>query len=310
MNEWLSAACLLLGLAQAFSAAGADVADFYKPSPERPVSSAGLLLIARLKQLADAGLLFSPTETGKVLQVELSASTTEAAPQPPSCNGRAGVRSRQLTRVEPAQTWWYQAVLTGGGSIEVPEHGMTQRYVTGEPRIAFQITRLVFCTDVYRLQDHTSAELVFQGLPSFACVTRNGLKKALPEVKPRFPSDGPLELAYEPPADDEFGVTLKFDFDVPACAVRAVVSQDQEAGLRFKRAQYAYLSCRLPVDRDYCSTAPSFSWSDGEAIDKMNENAAKICGSLNDNYLKEPATHEPAKRLPDSPRRTFPCDIR
>ena len=310
MKQWWSAAFVLLGLAQAFSAAAAATADFYKPPPEKPTSAAGLLLIGRLKQLADAGPLFNPTETGKLLQVELIASTTEAAPQPPNCSGRTGLRSRQLTRIEPAQAWWYQSSLTGAGSIEVQGHGMTQRYMTGEPRIAFQITRLVACTDAYRMQDHTSAEFVFLGLPAFACVTREGLRSALPQVKPRFPADGPLELVYEPVADDEFGVTLKFDFDTPACAVRAVITQDQEAGQRFKRAQYAYSRCRLSADRDYCSTAPSFSWSDGEAIDKMDQNGAKLCGSLNDNYLTEPVSHELAKPLPDSPPRTFPCDIR
>jgi hypothetical protein len=72
------------------------------------------------------------------------------------------------------------------------------------------------------------------------------------------------------------------------------VKQDQEAGLRYRRALYRYSKCREPSDRDFCSTHPNLRWSNSEAIDQMNLRANERCGTVDSLYRQEPDSGMPA----------------
>jgi hypothetical protein len=88
---------------------------------------------------------------------------------------------------------------------------------------------------------------------------------------------------------DDSGTRLTFVFRAGAsCALSAEVRQDQEAGLRYRRASYRYSKCREPSDREFCLMHPNVSWSNGEAIDEMNIQADKRCGTVDSLYRQEP----------------------
>lgn len=87
----------------------------------------------------------------------------------------------------------------------------------------------------------------------------------------------------------------------------AELNQDQEDGLRYRRAMYKYEACRNPSDRALCTAHPDITWSDRELLREMVLQAYERCGTVNSFYLKEPATGELPLPLP-AKHRSSPCD--
>jgi len=113
---------------------------------------------------------------------------------------------------------------------------------------------------------------------------------------------------YQGRLGDDSGTTLTFLYraGVP-CALSAEVKQDQEDGLRFRRAFYKYQTCRSRSDQGFCSTHPDISWNDREMLSEMGKQALEECGTPNSHYLEEPATGLPPPPLPERSGFKSPC---
>jgi hypothetical protein len=92
-----------------------------------------------------------------------------------------------------------------------------------------------------------------------------------------------------------------------SCALGASIEQDQEGGLRYHRAVYKYQTCRVASDRDFCKDHPAITFSDGDAIGQMDQQANARCGTINSIYLAEPARGVVPPFIPSIHKKT-PCD--
>jgi len=89
-----------------------------------------------------------------------------------------------------------------------------------------------------RLHDGMQATLTFNGLPAFTCLTPSNIRSAIPEAEFVMATDGLYLVQYKGRLDDDSGTTLTFDFRAGVeCALAADITQDQEKGLRYRRAQ-------------------------------------------------------------------------
>jgi hypothetical protein len=195
------------------------------------------------------------------------------------------------------------------GHVPVPAFTINPATVTGDPELSYEIIHYAYCAEWPRLQDGRKATLTFNGLPAFNCLKPSQIRAAIPEVKLIVATDGVYLVEYRGRLDDTSGTTLTFNFRAGvACALSARVSQDREDGLRYRRAQLKFETCRVAADREFCSAHPDFAGSDNEMLAEMNRQAVAKCGNVNTIYLKEPATGARPPPLPKRPRRS-PCDV-
>jgi len=121
-------------------------------------------------------------------------------------------------------------------------------------------------------------------------------------------TDGVYLVQYKGRLDDDSGTTLTFNFRAGVeCALAADITQDQEKGLRYRRAQYKYQTCREVTDREFCAVHPDVAWGDRKMLGEMEVAATKKCGTVDSIYLDEPATGVAPPLLPRRIRRS-PCD--
>jgi hypothetical protein len=258
--------------------------------------------LARLRRVSDVGDLFEPKTVAHILGVKLESSVAERE-VPLSCT--AHFRTTTLTA---PSTSWFHSLSSGVGHVPVPAFTINPATVTGDPELSYEIIHYVYCGEWSRLQDGRRATLTFNGLPAFNCLKPSQIRAAIPGVKLRVATDGVYLVEYRGRLDDTSGTTLTFNFRAGvACALSARVSQDQEAGLRYRRAQFKFETCRVAADRAFCSAHPDFAWGDTAMLAEMNGNAVAKCGNVNAIYLKEPANGARPPPLPQRIRRS-PCD--
>ncbi|MBV8459066.1 MAG: hypothetical protein JO122_20930 [Acetobacteraceae bacterium] len=133
-------------------------------------------------------------------------------------------------------------------------------------------------------------------------------------IKPDIPArymvatDGVSMSVYQGRLGDDSATTLTFYYRAGApCALAAEVRQDQEDGLRYRRAVYQYEVCRLRSDQEFCISHPDITWSDSGTLGEMRKRAIKQCGTPNSRYLEEPATGLAPPSLPDRISVKSPC---
>lgn len=257
----------------------ADTAD---ASPVQAV------FLGRLQDLALAGQLFDTRATAATLGMRFNEATQEVLLPFPDC--RDGTKATaQVTTVSVSDTSWFHTLPSGAGHISVPAFTINPATVSGDPTFDYRIFHSLQCTESRRLRDKTDAVLSFAGLPAFTCLTPANIRIVLPKASLVQATDGVFMVELQGRQGDDSGTMLTFYFRAGAsCALGADVRQDQEAGLRYRRALYRYSKCREPSDRDFCSTHPNIGWSNREAIDEMNLQADKRCGTVDSLYLQEP----------------------
>jgi hypothetical protein len=248
------------------------------------------------------GNLFEPKTVANILDVKLESSVAERE-VPLSC----AAHFRTTTLTAPS-TSWFHSLPSGVGHVPVPAFTINPATVTGDPELSYEIIHYVYCGEWPRLQDGRKATLTFDGLPAFNCLKPSQIRAAIPEVKLIVATDGVYLVEYRGRLDNASGTTLTFNFRAGvACALSARVSQDQEDGLRYRRAQFKFETCRVAADREFCSAHPDFAWRDSAMVAEMNGHAVAKCGSINTIYLREPATGARPPPLPERRHRS-PCD--
>jgi hypothetical protein len=268
------------------------------------------LFFQRLQTMADTGDLFDPSSVSKILGIDLRVTSSESVPQPPDCSEIWKPRSEVTTSATIDASSWYRVESSGSGNLDVPAAFINPATKTSDAKLSYAIKRRIQCTDQFRLQDHTSAQISFSGLPSYACVTANDIEHFLPKATPQLATDGVSFYHYQGRLDDEAGTDVSFVFRLGvSCALAVTVTQDQEAGLRYLRANSKRRNCEIQPEREFCSTHAAFGWSDGATQDEMRQYADKVCGTV-DSLVKTDTERgtQPAP-LPKRKLAAEPCQV-
>jgi hypothetical protein len=249
--------------------------------------------LTRLREVASEGKLFDPGTTGATLGLRFNSSSQEVPLPFPDCRDGTKATSH-VTTVSVAGSSWFQTLPSGAGHIPVPAFTINLATVSGDPAIDYKIFHMSGCPVSRRLRDHTGAALAFNGLPAFTCLTPPNIREVIPETRLMQATDGVYMMGVEGRVSDDSGTGLTFYFRVGAqCALYVDIGQDVEAGLRYGRALYRYETCREPSDRDFCVTHSNIGWANSEAIDEMDHQADRRCGTIDALYAQEPTTGLP-----------------
>ncbi len=150
----------------------------------------------------------------------------------------------------------------------------------GKVSIGYSITRIVACTNSNNFRNRSVATFAFGGLPSFACVSDEAIRKWLPEAKFVMATDGVHFFTYQGRVDDEAGTYVRiFGRTGVSCAIGADVTQDQWHGLRYARAESKWMSCKANADKEFRAQNRPITGSDTDKLDQMYDNANQVCGT-------------------------------
>jgi hypothetical protein len=258
--------------------------------------------LQRLRRVADSGNLFEQKSVASMLNLKFEASTID---RNPAISCPAPFRATTVT-VRGAS--WFHPLSTGSGHLDVPAFTINPANVTGDPQFTYQILHYSFCSEWPRLHDGMEATVTFNGLPAFNCLTPSNIRSTIPEGEFVMATDGVSLIQYKGRIDDDSATTLTFNFRAGVqCALAADITQDQEKGLRYRRAQYKYETCRQVTDREFCAIHPDVGWGDTQMLGDMERAAIKRCGSINSIYVAEPANQIAPPLLPHRIKRS-PCD--
>lgn len=249
--------------------------------------------IQRLKAVADDGDLFDPSSIAPMLDMGLRTETSE---QMEKCSGQAGQTRRQTTMALPGDSSWYRPLPTGVGDMEIPAAFVNPASKAGIARLDYKIEHKLDCDRGYELTDSTKAQLLFAGLPSYACFTPADIRKLFPEAKFEMATDGVSSFRYRGRVDDDAATSIEFLFRMGApCAIAADVSKDQSQGWRAERARIKRMQCIDKASRAFCAAHGPISWSDGDAVAAMQRNYLSSCESIAALVAKdrEPGTPPP-----------------
>jgi hypothetical protein len=274
-------------------------------SPKTEQAVARSVLLGRLREAAEWGNLFDPQSLGKLLEMDLHAGMKPAYGSPRDC-GDGSISTAAVTTGSPTDTWFH-TLQGGSGHLSVPAFTINPATTTGDPVVEYKMYHSVHCRDWQRLQDATEAEISFGNLPAYACVTVADIRTAIPHAQFIPATDGVYLVSLQGRLNDDSGTKLTFNFRWGVdCALGASIRQDQEDGLRNRRAQYKFAACRGPVERQFCLSHGDFGWEDREALKAMATLVYEKCGTTTTFYLKEPLTGQAPTELP-SRIRQGPC---
>jgi hypothetical protein len=247
--------------------------------------------VTRLAAVADAGEMFDVDATMRRLDLPYRAVTADSIALPPNCHVDWHPRQATRTTVTVDTPSWY----TPSPFVWLP----TATPSNHVPPLTFEyaVDHTVRCTDHFLMQDSTKAALKFTSLPRFACITKADIVHALPTAHVSGGSLGaPFTLTLfgtQGRTNDDFAAWLTFSFyrDSP-CAATVEVKQDQEQGLRFKRALWNHALCIAEEQHDYCVAHGGVDISSTD-LKGIYAYVDEHCPSVNAMYLKEPHTGQP-----------------
>src|SRR5687768_6711285 len=212
-------------------------------------AAASSTILSRVSQLATRGNLFEPDSVAQILDMKLNAQTETRAPR--DCGDGTATRM-EITTVTPSEPSWFRELPSGAGHIDIPAFMINPAGKSGDPQFEYRVYHAVECRDWPRLRDHKTAQVTFNGLPAFSCLTPADIQREIPRIRPVPATDGVFIMQLDGRIDDDVAVTLSFVFRAgAACALSAGVGQDQQGGYRYLRAQAKYEACREPSDRDF-----------------------------------------------------------
>jgi hypothetical protein len=265
------------------------------------------LFFQRLQEVAEQGDLFDPLATSKILGMDLRVASSEKVSD---CLKNWQSRLRQTTEAIADSSAWYRVLPTGIRSMPVPAAYINPAMETGDAKFRYRVVRSVACTDRVRLQDSTEAELLFDGLPSFACITGRDIQRLLPRATFIMATDGVYLYSYQGKVDDDAGTEIKFLFRAGAqCALSTSIRKSQLEGLRYKRAYSKYRNCKVRTDREFCASHGAFDWGNGILLEQMSRYADEVCGTTDSLYKKDSGHGSQPEPLPKFKRGAPPCQM-
>lgn len=274
--------CLCFGITVLFLGISLCNAGESKEVDWKSPSSAQLHLFQKVKAIAETGSLFDPDTIAKILETDFQTTTTGSV-TPADCARKT--RLRQTTNLYPSAPFWYRVLPSGVGNVQLPAISINQAFKSGDAKFSYEVTRQVQCDDTFQLQDSTKAEMTFIGLPSFACVTEDEMKKNFPTVKFRPATDGAMPYEYQGKINDDAGTWVRFSFYFGShCALSISIEQDQLTGLRYRRAESKYRNCEYLSARQFCENHAPFGLHDTTAMKELKQHVTSACGTIDSIY--------------------------
>lgn len=296
-----------------FLATQAFAADVEMPNPANVPSGSqvsAMEFLSKMRSIADSGSLLQPDRAAEILGVPLSKTTSIQQQPMPFCNSLATGRSIETSTMDPPVSWWYHAQPSAPGKLPIPAAFINPASTSADPIFHYDIRHVVECTDRFGLQDTTEANLSFNGLPSFVCLSQGQILAAIPGAANELATDGVSLVAYPGHVDDDSGTSMRFFFRAGVrCALSASIEQSQKSGLRALRARSTSSVCRMAANRRWCSVYGPVGWADGAALDRMELDADRVCGTEDSIYRKEPPSGEKPGPLAQRKLGELPCDL-
>jgi hypothetical protein len=138
----------------------------------------GQWLLSGLKTLSDEGALFDSTRVETVLNLKVAPSERQMISQPPNCSNDYADRSRIVTNYS-SDPVWLKPSSEGVKDMKIPAFTINPAGVSGDPTFSYQQIEIKNCTGKFRLSETRQAQLSINGLPAFACFSRDYLMRVL-----------------------------------------------------------------------------------------------------------------------------------
>lgn len=267
-------------------------------------NSDGSRLVAKLRTVADRGLLYEPQAMAEVLGLKVHFSEERKTLELGKCSDG---RDRPLTKITSGrfENGWYKPGPEGIQNMKLPQAFINPAGQAGEPSISYEMYRSTRCDDGD--YERIEARLTFDNLSGFSCLMPDRLKTQI-GAEYYMATDGFSGSIYRPPATDRYGVTLDFLFRMGApCALAARIDQETRRGKREERALAKWAWCVFRAKQEFCQTHRDLK---PEENDQLKTVARKACGTEETFLQKEPLSGPPADPLPKVKYRAFdepPC---
>lgn len=172
----------------------------------------------RLQALADKTDLFDPVAVATVLGTTLQTTTSTRSDSCYQSNERSPATTIHAV---PDGAWWYRVLPTGVRNMPIPAFMINLASTSSDASFDYKIVKRQECPGT-AVRERTEANLGFGGLPSFACITQDDIRRLLPAAQLRMATDGVFFFTYEGHPDDHAATQLDFAFRAGApCALGA-----------------------------------------------------------------------------------------
>ncbi|WGS51350.1 hypothetical protein LFL96_07560 [Paraburkholderia sp. D15] len=243
--------------------------------------------VKRLATVADSGSMFDVDATMRVLGVGFQSRTGDGIPMPPDCRGDWRPRQVIRTTVFADDKSWYTHTHFADArwSAALPPG-------VDPPSIQYSVDHIIRCSDRFRMQNTTEADLKFTSLQVYACITKEDISHALPAAHPVGGGMTTSFIGYAGQTNDDIGTRLSFTFRSGSpCANLADLEQTQEGGMRFQRAAWNHQVCLAETEHDYCVAHGGTSISEAD-LRGLGNYVDAHCPTVNTMYLNEPRSGE------------------
>jgi hypothetical protein len=192
-----------------------------------------------VKQLAGSGKLTDPDDVARVLGTTLTSFSDDVSSlNPGPCNQ---IKSQEIHIFRAASDFWYKPNFDGTQRLMMP--GPNGQPVES-PTFTYQISKTISCAGWHAIGSTNSAEITFNYLPGFACITADGLRKALPGIEWAQGTDFSDSYHYRGYAAEDSGTIASFSMGAALqCSLGVNIRQDMRYGSRAQRAYAKMRAC-------------------------------------------------------------------
>jgi hypothetical protein len=188
-----------------------------------------------IKALADSGELTDPEAIGRILQTKIVHLKHWAGPVG-ECKEPSSLQTVEGDAYAAADLPWYKSRSDGVPTSLIREQ-FGSAFVTGDPTFSYSISKMTHCSGSYAVEPEFYAELRFEYLTRFTCITAETLKSELPEIERAENTIAPAPYMYRGKSTEDYGVLVNFgEVSPPECVIGVLIWQDWRWGNRTRRA--------------------------------------------------------------------------
>ena len=194
--------------------------------------------VSLIRQLADSGKLDDPSVIEPIVGLRFDKSVEDKRILPAGCKkDEWGIAERiTATTYSVHGSSWYHASAAGVPNMAFRSFTINPAGVVGSPEILYKSFQSIECSDSANVSGLKETHLDFDKISSYVCLTPSVVRTLLPEAKFQQATDGVSLISYQGALDDNAGTTVQFVYRFgAACALSVSITQDQKAGLRYKR---------------------------------------------------------------------------
>lgn len=201
--------------------------------------------LAVVKYLADYVDLTDPVAVGRALQTTVSVRKQWSMPLDDCKGSAATIQSTYIYAA--ASDFWYQPTPEGRHffvqGLPVLPGGQSTDTMTGDPEFRYLVSKTTACSGQgHGMERRAEADMTFDGLPAYACITENDLKAGLPGGKVVWATDGFRPFEYYGRSIQDTGVYL--EADNRECAFTIRMFQNEHYGKREMKVRDEIDTCK------------------------------------------------------------------